>query len=261
MQQAGSDFYDDEAVFATYRRHRQRADAANETLEKPVIMELIRSVAGKRILDLGCGDAAIGRELLSQGALSYLGIEGSQKMAAVAAQTLTDPAGQVVRQTIEAWTYPQAAFDLVIARLALHYVADLASVCTQISHTLVPGGQFIFSVEHPIITSCDRGWTSGTARQDWIVDDYFTTGMRVVNWLGGTVQKYHRTVEDYFYLLQEAELSIEDLREARPQQEHFHDEQTYERRKRIPLFLILAARKPVSEGICELEVRGNLQPT
>jgi hypothetical protein len=28
------------------------------------------------------------------------------------------------------------------------------------------------------------------------------------------------------------------------QRDHFHDAQTYERRKRIPLFLILAACKP-----------------
>ncbi len=245
MDQAGPNFYDDEAVFATYMRHRQRADTPNDTLEKPVMMDLIRCITGKRILDLGCGDAAIGRELLHHGAASYTGIEGSHKMAAVATKKLADTAGQIIEQMIENWTYPHAAFDLVIARLSLHYVADLAPICTQIFHALTPGGLFVFSVENPAITSCDRGWTSGALRQDWVVDNYFTTGVRVTHWLGGTVQKYHRTVEDYFHLLNEAGFIIEDLREARPQREHFHDVQTYERRKRIPLFLILAARKPV----------------
>ncbi|MDZ7958932.1 MAG: class I SAM-dependent methyltransferase [Aulosira sp. DedQUE10] len=208
------------------------------------MMDLIQPINGKRILDLGCGNAAIGRELLDRGAASYTGIEGSHKMATVATKTLTDTAGQIIEQTIENWTYPHAAFDLVIARLSLHYVADLASICTQIFQTLTPGGLFVFSVEHPVITSCDKGWTSGTFRQDWVVDNYFTTGLRVTHWLGGTVQKYHRTIEDYFHLLNEAGFMIEDLREARPQREHFQDVQTYERRKRIPLFLILAARKP-----------------
>ncbi|MDZ8053196.1 MAG: class I SAM-dependent methyltransferase [Aulosira sp. ZfuVER01] len=244
MEQTGPNFYDDEAVFATYMRHRQRADTANDTLEKPVIMDLIRCITGKRILDLGCGDAAIGRELLHQGAASYTGIEGSHKMATVATKTLADTAGQIVEQTIENWTYPHAAFDLVIARLSLHYVADLAPICTQIFHALAPEGRFVFSVEHPTITSCDQGWTSGTRRQDWVVDNYFKTGVRVTHWLGGTVQKYHRTVEDYFHLLNEAGLIVEDLREARPQREHFQDLQIYERRKRIPLFLMFAARKP-----------------
>jgi hypothetical protein len=62
--------------------------------------------------------------------------------------------------------------------------------------------------------------------------------------MGGQVIKYHRTIEDYFTGLQRAGFVVESLREAEPQQEWFtEDEETYQRRKRIPLFLILAARK------------------
>jgi SAM-dependent methyltransferase len=245
MEKAGPNFFDDEAVFAAYLQHRQGIDTANDTLEKPVMMELIQPIAGQRILDLGCGDAAMGREFLNQGAMSYLGIEGSQKMFAVATQTLADTAGQVILQTIENWTYPPAAFDRVLAQLSLHYVADLATVFTNVFHTLAPTGLFVFSVEHPVITAYDSSWLPHTMRRNRIVDDYFTTGLRVTNWLGGTVQKYHRTVEDYFRLLKDAGFVIQDLREARPQRQHFHNLQTYERRKRIPQFLILAAGKPV----------------
>ncbi|WP_292870834.1 class I SAM-dependent methyltransferase [Nostoc sp. LPT] len=80
MEQTGPNFYDDEAVFTTYIRHRQRIDRPNDTLEKPMMMDLIRPITGKRILDLGCGDAAVGRELLDRGAASYTGIEGSHKL-------------------------------------------------------------------------------------------------------------------------------------------------------------------------------------
>ena len=58
--------------------------------------------------------------------------------------------------------------------------------------------------------------------------------------MGGTVRKYHRTVEDYFRALQEAGFVVEQLRESRPQREQFADAQIYERRRRIPLFLFLA---------------------
>jgi SAM-dependent methyltransferase len=243
MGASGPTFYDDDAVFVTYMQHRRRPDNPNDTLEKPVMLELIGSPAGRRILDLGCGDAAIGRELLERGAL-YVGVEGSQRMADAAAQALAGTSGKIVRHTIEDWTYPSAAFDLVIARLVLHYMADLASLCAQVYQTLIPGGQLIFSVEHPVITSCDRGWPAGSPRQDWVVDNYFDTGLRVTNWLGGTVEKYHRTVEDYFRTLQGAGFIVEQLRESRPERQHFQDEATYERRRRIPLFLFLAGRKP-----------------
>ncbi|MBI1880029.1 MAG: class I SAM-dependent methyltransferase [Chloroflexi bacterium] len=243
MSPMGPAFYDDNVVFATYRQRRQRPDNPNDTLEKPVTCELIGPVLGQRVLDLGCGDADFGRELLNDGVAAYVGIEGSRNMVTVAQQTLAGTTGQVIQSNIEDWTYPEQAFDLVMARLVLHYIADLSTIFRSVHRTLIKGGQFVFSVEHPVITSCDRGWPEGAPRQDWIVDDYFTTGWRVTKWLGGTVQKYHRTIEDYFTALQQAGFVIEQLRESRPQREYFSDEQLYERRKRIPLFLFLAGRK------------------
>ena len=62
--------------------------------------------------------------------------------------------------------------------------------------------------------------------------------------MGGQVIKYHRTVENYFVSLQRAGFFVENLREAAPQRDQFGDgEATYQRRKRIPLFLIMAGQK------------------
>lgn len=243
MSLSGPAFYDDEGVFTTYQQRRQRPDNPNALLEKPIIMDLLGEVAGRAILDLGCGDGNFGRELLSQGATQYVGIEGSQRMVEVAQRTLANTSGQIVHHQIETWPYPAATFDVVVARLVLHYVADLPKVFTQIYFTLRPGGRCIFSVEHPVITSCDRGWPAGSQRQDWVVDRYFETGLRITNWMGGTVQKYHHTVEDYFGALQQTGFCVEQLRESKPQRKLFLDATDYERRQRIPLFLFLAGRK------------------
>jgi hypothetical protein len=95
-----------------------------------------------------------------------------------------------------------------------------------------------------VITSCERGWQGDGLRQDWLVDDYFDTGERITSWMGGQVFKYHRTVENYFNGLQLAGFVVESLREGEPQREHFKDdEDTYQRRRRIPLFLIMASQK------------------
>ena len=243
MSASGPAFYDDEAVFAAYMASRQRPDNPNDTLEKPVVLELVGDLAGKRVLDLGCGDASFGREILERGSLAYLGVEGSRNMVARARETLTGSGASVIHSPIETWDYPADAFDLVVARLVLHYIADIAAVCAQVYRALAHNGRFVFSVEHPVITSCDRGWPAGSLRQDWIVDDYFETGLRETSWLGGKVQKYHRTVEDYFAALQQAGFVVQQLRESRPQRQQFANEQTYARRRRIPLFLFLAGRK------------------
>jgi hypothetical protein len=61
--------------------------------------------------------------------------------------------------------------------------------------------------------------------------------------MGGTVRKYHRTVEDYFAGLQDAGFAVEGIREGRPGRSNFDIEATYLRRMRIPLFLLMAGRK------------------
>ena len=243
MSTSGPAFYDDDTVFATYMAARQRRDGPNNTLEQPVILELAGDLAGLRVLDLGCGDAGFGQVVLAHAGSTYLGVEGSRNMATVARETLAGTSGQVQHCTIEEWQAPAHAFDLAVARLSLHYLAELAPTFAQVYQALAVGGRFVFSVEHPVITSCDRGWPAGTLRQDWLVDDYFVTGARESAWMGGTVRKYHRTVEDYFRALQDAGFVIEQLRESRPQRAQFANEQTYERRMRIPLFLFLAGRR------------------
>ena len=242
MYLEGPAFYDDDTVFTEYMTHRRWVDNPNDTLEYPVMVELVGDLAGRRILDLGCGDASWGREALAKGCRSYLGVEGSHNMVEAARKQLEGTSGEVAHARIEAWDYPREAFDLVVSRLALHYLQDVEAIFARVRHSLVPAGRFVFSVEHPVITSCDRGWQSGQ-RQAWLVDDYFETGKRETAWLGGHVVKYHRTVEDYFGGLQRAGFVVESLRESRPERRWFQDEATFERRRRIPLFLFLAAAK------------------
>ena len=243
MTYDGPAFYDDDAIFNIYMAGRSRVDNPNDTLEKPVILELVGDLSKRRILDLGCGDAAFGREALNKGCQTYLGIEGSHKIVEAAQQGLAGTIGKVVQAEVENWDYPAEAFDLVVSRLVLHYVKDVEAVFKQVHQTVIGGGRFVFSVEHPVITSCDRGWPGNGPRQDWIVDNYFNTGRRVTSWLGGQVVKYHRTVENYFVGLQQAGFVVESVREAEPQREWFEQADTYQRRQRIPLFLIMAAQK------------------
>jgi ubiquinone/menaquinone biosynthesis C-methylase UbiE len=240
----GSAFYDDDLVFKTYMARRQRVDSPNDTMEKPVILELIGEFTNQHILDLGCGDATFGQEALAKGCQTYLGVEGSSNMVKSARQVLAGTNGTVVQSNIEKWDYPSQAFDLVVSRLVLHYIKDIDAIFRQVYRTLTNSGRFVFSVEHPVITSCDLAWQGEGRRQDWLVDNYFDTGQRITSWMGGQVIKYHRTIENYFISLQRAGFLVEGLREAEPRREQFGNaNETYQRRKRIPLFLIMAGQK------------------
>ena len=244
MSLEGPSFYDNAAIFQTYMNRRERADTPNDTLELPVVEELLGSVAGQDVLDLGCGDGRFGLSLLEAQATSYTGIDGSENMVQVARANLTGTAGAVRRERLEEVSLSPGAFSRVCARLVLHYLEDLTHVFQAVSESLRSDGLFVFSVEHPVITSSNIAEQDSGLRQNWTVDDYFNTGPRVTNWMGGSVVKHHRTVEDYFAAVQASGLVVEALREARPRREHFTDEALFNRRKRIPLFLVVAARKP-----------------
>jgi SAM-dependent methyltransferase len=238
----GPAFYDDKDVFDTYTSRRARPDNPNTTLEKPITWELLGNVAGANVLDLGCGDGAFGLELLQAGCRAYTGLEGSQRMLAQASETLQHPAIKLILTRMETWEYPAEQFDLVVSRLALHYIEEIDPLFALVHKTLVPGGRFVFCVEHPVITSNNRSLEEGGGvRQAWLVDNYFMSGARDVAWLNHRVIKYHRTIEDYFMALSTASFTITHLRESRPLRENFTDESLFQRRVRIPLFLFFAA--------------------
>ncbi|MET3939270.1 SAM-dependent methyltransferase [Paenibacillus sp. PvP094] len=242
MSEHGSDFYDNNANFEKYMERRQWQENANDTLEKPVMLELIGDVEGKSVLDLGCGDARFGAELLSSEHLAsdYTGIEGSDNMFRTAVETVKGPNAQIEQAFMEDWTYPPNQYDVVISRLAIHYVEDADLLFHNVHNTLKENGRFIFSVEHPVITSTLQ--LSGM-RTNWIVDQYFVEGYREQQWLGGSVKKMHRSIESYYMALQKAGFQVEHLRESNPQRQYFVNEETYLRRQRIPLFLFLSASK------------------
>lgn len=88
MNYNGYDFYDNDANFKKYMERRQWQENANDTLEKPVICELIGKVKGMKILDLGCGDARFAKDLFDLGCEEYIGIEGSRNMIQFASKSI-----------------------------------------------------------------------------------------------------------------------------------------------------------------------------
>jgi len=89
-------------------------------------------------------------------------------------------------------------------------------------------------------TSGDGGTASVQCRyrgQDKSVQVAFTV-------IGGRVVWFHRTIEDYVRAVQQAGFRITRLSECAPSQAHFtEDPHEYQRRCRVPLFLLLVGEK------------------
>lgn len=243
MEYRGSNAYEQEDFLSNYLKRRNRQDSPNNAIEAPIIFELLGDFKGKSILDLGCGDASFGRSLLKQGADSYSGVEGSEKMIKKAEKELEGLNGKLYQTTMEDYSFPLEDVDIVASRFALHYIEEIEKLFKDIHRTLKEGGKFVFSVQHPLTTSSFESKKSGDKRGSWIVDDYFLEGERKEPWINKMVVKYHRTTEHYFTALTKAGFKITHLKEGLPKRGQFSTAEEYERRKRIPVVLIFSCTK------------------
>ena len=166
MSLEGPKFYDDPAIFHNYMERRGHADTPNDTLERPIIEELIGNVAGHDFLDLGCGDGRFGVSILKGQASSYTGVDGSKSMIQVAQANLAGSAGIARRERLEELSLPRENFSRVTARLVLHYLQDLQHIFRAVSQSLRANGLFVFSVEHPVITSSAMSARESGLRQN-----------------------------------------------------------------------------------------------
>ncbi|MGM7700726.1 class I SAM-dependent DNA methyltransferase [Pseudalkalibacillus sp. Hm43] len=239
----GSTFYENEQFFNQFQKRRNRSESPNNVLEGPAINDLIGSPKGDRILDLGCGDGLFGKELLERGAVHYHGIDGSERMVELARKGFEDTRVEFQCRSLEGLKLQQNHYDLVVSRLVFHYLKDVQPVFEKVFHSLTHGGRFVFSVQHPVITASMKS-ASGGKRENWIVDDYFKIGERTEPWMDQMVTKYHRTTEQYITEILQAGFQLEGLKEGTPDERFFSQTEEYERRSRIPVVLILSARKP-----------------
>ena len=187
--------YDNPEFFEGYSRLGRSVEGLDGAAEWPALKALLPELRGLRVVDLGCGFGWFCRWARQQGAAAVLGIDVSEKMLARARATTTDAAITYLRADMESAELPQAAFDLAYSSLALHYVEDLGGFLAKVHRALAPGGQLVFSVEHPIFTAPTQpGWSVGVdGRKTWPVDSYLCEGPRRTDWLAKGVIKQHRT--------------------------------------------------------------------
>ena len=240
----GGAFYDDDLT-GPYLAHRHAGRASpNSVMEEPAFLAAVGDVHGRKVLDLGCGDGSTAPLMLDRGASSYRGIDGSPQMVA-RAQAFAGPRATFEVADIEDFIPEQGAFDLIISRMALHYVADIRTAMSRARDGLVHGGAMVFTVAHPVLTSHENDVDG--RRTNWTVDDYFVRGPRPRQWFGATVTWQHRTIEDYVSATLDAGLHLRRLSECEPDADLLGDDPAeLSRRRRVPVMLLVAAVRPWS---------------
>jgi len=238
--------YDDPVFFEQYSKMSRSEKGLEGAGEWYVLRQMLPDMRDKKVLDLGCGMGWHCRYVMENGAKSAIGIDISEKMIEKARAINAMDGIEYIRKPIEDVDYPAESFDIVISSLTLHYIESFESLFNNISKWLVPGGDIIFSVEHPVFTAYgSQEWVydeSGTILH-WPVDNYFYEGKRSAIFLGEQIVKYHRTITSYINTLLKQGFYIKEIIEPYPEGDIQKMSEDMKNELRRPMMLLSAAEK------------------
>ncbi|WP_431967922.1 class I SAM-dependent methyltransferase [Actinacidiphila sp. bgisy160] len=122
----------------------------NAYIERPAMLSLAGDVAGRRILDAGCGAGPLFAALRERGA-HVTGLDSSTGMLELARRRLGADADLRVADLGDPLPFADGAFDMVVSSLVLHYLEDWGPTLAEMRRVLRPGGRLITSVQHPFV--------------------------------------------------------------------------------------------------------------
>ncbi|CAL9373958.1 2-methoxy-6-polyprenyl-1,4-benzoquinol methylase, mitochondrial [Streptomyces sp. enrichment culture] len=171
VRSAERDQVNDYDSFAEAYAAENENSLVNAYYERPAMLALAGDVAGRRILDAGCGSGPLSAALRDRGAV-VTGIDVSAGMLALARRRLGDDVALHRVDLRDPLPFADGAFDDVVASLVLHYLEDWGPTLAELRRVLGPGGRLIASVDHPFVA-----YTFRDPRPD-----YFATTSYTFDW-------------------------------------------------------------------------------
>lgn len=129
----------------SYARWRDsRLGMVTERLERDLVLELAGPLAGRRVLDVGCGDGTYALAAAGRGA-AVTCLDASPAMLAAARQRARreDATLQTVQADAGALPFADGTFDVVTAVTVLCFVEDAPRTVREMARVLAPGGRLV----------------------------------------------------------------------------------------------------------------------
>jgi SAM-dependent methyltransferase len=181
------------------------------------LLDLVRSPAGLRILDLACGHGRITRELAWRGA-DVTGADISAALIGKARQAEREhPLGlRYVHADVSSpgW-HANAAFDVVTCHFGLSDIDDLDGAVAAAGAALRPGGCFVFAILHPCFPGAPGVSASWPPSARYYDEGRWTSGAEL-SALRRQVGARHRMLSSYLNAFRRHGLWLDELREPVP---------------------------------------------
>jgi len=239
--------YDDKQFFEGYSQLPRQTQGLQGTPEWEFFRSLLPDIHDASVLDLGCGYGWLCRWAVENGASTVLGVDVSANMLNKAKSFPEDSSAITYLQAdLETLALPPITYRVVYSSLALHYLQNLPALVAQVYQSILPGGAFVFSVEHPVYTAPrePKFAENKDGGKVWLLDGYLEEGPRTTNWFAEGVIKYHRTIGTYVSILSDAGFTISVINEWGPSLDQIKLTPHWAENRERPMFLIIKATKP-----------------
>ncbi|NLU67759.1 methyltransferase domain-containing protein [Streptomyces sp. HNM0574] len=158
---------DYESFAAAYSAENEN-NLVNGYYARPAMVRLAGDVAGRRVLDAGCGSGPLTAALRERGA-HVTGVDVSPAMLELARRRLGEDADLHLADLAGRLPFADGAFDVVVSSLVLHYLEDWGPTLAELRRVLGPGGRLVASVDHPFVA-----YTLQDPRPDYFASTSYT---------------------------------------------------------------------------------------
>ncbi len=216
----------------------------------PHMLDKLQDVAGKNILDLGCGEGGYARALARRGAL-VTAVDCNEAALVYSAQRAMQeqlPICHFIRNSNDLEGFADSSSDIVLCSMMLMDCEDLKGTAAEITRVLKQDGRLYISVLHPCF---DGEHEHGIGRQgsgldrQVVVKNYFEPQTWQAPLYKGTipVRWHHRTLQEYIHTFLQAGLTLVDLEEPCPTWEQAQAYPAIAWLRKVPLYLFMEWKK------------------
>ena len=172
-------------------------------------------LAGRDVIDLGCGTGYVSAWLARRGARP-VGIDNSPRQLATARRLQAEFGVRfpLIHGDAEAVPLKDGVFDLAISEYGAAIWCDPYRWIPEAARLLRPGGQLIFLGNGTIFVLCEPDLESEGPTGDRLLRDYF--GMHRFEWPDDTSVEFHLGYGDWIRLLRQCGFEVMDMIELRP---------------------------------------------
>lgn len=237
------DAYDRNAAF-WIESIRNQLDPYQTLLTDPALIGLLGEVSGLIILDAGCGEGYLTRELLARGAHHVTGVDTCAGFidAANTHPEHDSERARFLHADVAALPLPAQSVDLVVVNRLPNAITDPGKRFEEFARVLAPDGKLIVLSMHPCFYTArgERGTDAGFDIESYFgvrtVEQPFSVAGRTSP--AASVQSFY-SLEASIGMLTAAGFVITALREPRPSPEQRAQNPWWDAHFTRPLFLLL----------------------